>query len=234
MRLTPSRILFTLIIFVLILTTWLIISHSGPDHYIAQNCQNSEEFQDALHKLAKDTHDLLTGLGLTHALCYGALWGQIRMSRTLPWENDVEFCVLNEELMQKDEASIFSTFRRKQLQLSYDSVDGIYTVTNVAVEPTSDLARAVVKLIVFEEDSKTARVPGSKGMLRRVGWKRRVMPPDCEGIAILECFPPNLVTPPLPERNFGGFFMPVPREGVEIQKYHYIDNWWKEVIPKNC
>jgi hypothetical protein len=96
------------------------------------------------------------------------------------------------------------------------------------------VARALVKMIVFEEDSKTARVPGGKGMLRRVGWKRRVMPPDCEGIAILECFPPNLVAPPLPERNFGGFLMPVPREGVEIQKYHYIDNWWKEVIPKNC
>jgi hypothetical protein len=91
-----------------------------------------------LHKLAKETHDLLTSLGLTHALCYGALWGQIRISRSLPWENDVEFCVINDELMQKDEASIFSAFRRKNLLLSYDSVDGLYTVTSLTVDSNSD------------------------------------------------------------------------------------------------
>ncbi|KAF4524835.1 hypothetical protein B566_EDAN014318 [Ephemera danica] len=96
------------------------------------------------------------------------------------------------------------------------------------------MSQASVKLIVFEEDSKTARVPGGRGMLRRVGWKRRVMPPDCEGIAFLECFPPNLVTPPLPTKLFGGINVPVPHEGIEIQKYHYADNWWKEVIPSNC
>lgn len=77
-------------------------------------------------------------LGLTHALCYGALWGQIRLSRTLPWESNVEFCVLNEELMQHDEATIYGAFRRRKLSLSYDSVDGVYTATDSTVEPRSD------------------------------------------------------------------------------------------------
>jgi len=77
-------------------------------------------------------------------------------------------------------------------------------------------------------------VLGQIGMLRRVGWKRRMLPPDCEGMTSLECFPPRLIAPPLPLREFGGFVFPVPREGIEIQKYHYPDNWWKEVLPKNC
>lgn len=49
------------------------------------------------------THRLLTSLGLTHFLCYGSLWGQLRLSRSLPWEADVELCVLNEEMALKDE-----------------------------------------------------------------------------------------------------------------------------------
>jgi hypothetical protein len=77
-------------------------------------------------------------------------------------------------------------------------------------------------------------VVGQIGMLRRVGWKRRMLPPDCEGMTSLECFPPRLIAPPLPVKEFGGFVFPVPREGIEIQKYHYPDNWWKEVLPKNC
>lgn len=42
-------------------------------------------------------------MGITHFLCYGSLWGQLRLGRTLPWERDIELCVLNEEMALKDE-----------------------------------------------------------------------------------------------------------------------------------
>lgn len=45
MRLTPTKILFSFILTVLLLTTWILIRHSGSDQLIAQNCQNSEAFQ---------------------------------------------------------------------------------------------------------------------------------------------------------------------------------------------
>lgn len=48
-------------------------------------------------------HKLLVALGISHFLCYGSLWGQLRLSRTLPWERDIELCVLNEEMALKDE-----------------------------------------------------------------------------------------------------------------------------------
>lgn len=71
-------------------------------------------------------------------------------------------------------------------------------------------------------------------MYKRIGWKRRVLPPDCKAMKSLECFPPRLIMPPLPKKEFGGYIFPVPREGIELQKYHYELNWWKEVKPTNC
>lgn len=166
-------------------------------------------------------HRLLTSLGLTHFLCYGSLWGQLRLSRSLPWEADVELCVLNEEMALKDEVFLERQFRKHSMKIVYDSTEGKYIIND------KSLPGATVELIVFEEDPMV-------GMLRRVGWKRRVLPPDCESLPSLNCFPPRLVKPPLPSREFGGYILPVPREGIEIQKYHYPDNWWKEILPKNC
>lgn len=28
--------------------------------------------------------------------------------------------------------------------------------------------------------------------------------------------------------------MPVPREGIELQKYHYPNDWWLEIKPTDC
>lgn len=71
-------------------------------------------------------------------------------------------------------------------------------------------------------------------MYRRIGWKRRLLPPACENLQSLDCFPPRLIRPPLPMKEFSRALLPVPREGIELQKYHYKDNWWKEIIIKNC
>ncbi|KAG8259732.1 uncharacterized protein LOC124356991 [Homalodisca vitripennis] len=201
-----------------LLLTWTLLRHSRS---FTQTCHHSEAFQDGLHALGDRVHRLLVSLGLTHFLCYGSLWGQLRLSRTLPWERDIELCVLNEEMALKDEVFLERQFRKNNMQLAYDSTDGKYTITD------DTLPDARVELIVFEEDPMVA-------MLRRVGWKRRVLPSDCESLPSLSCFPPRLIKTPLPSREFGGYIIPVPREGIEIQKYHYPDNWWKEVLPKNC
>ena len=91
-------------------------------------------------------HRVLTALGLTHFLCYGALWGQIRISRSLPWEADVEFCLLNEELAKHDEVFLIRTFKKHNLQMTYNSGEGLYIVKD------PKFSGASVQLIVFEED----------------------------------------------------------------------------------
>ncbi|GLH03037.1 Uncharacterized protein GBIM_08968 [Gryllus bimaculatus] len=220
MRLTLTRGLTLMCLVAGALLTWSVLRNSHATKF-TQTCHHPKAFQDALHELADRTHRVLSSLGLTHFLCYGALWGQIRLSRTLPWESDVEFCLLNEELARRDEVFLIRTFKKFGLELSYESSEGQYKVTDTKVPG------GYVQLIVFEED------PLIK-VLRRVGWKRRMLPPDCEAMPSLHCFPPHLAARPLPEREFGGYVMPVPREGIELQKYHYQDDWWKEITPKNC
>ncbi|GLV48584.1 hypothetical protein CBL_06017 [Carabus blaptoides fortunei] len=174
-----------------------------------------------LHDLTDRVHHVLSTLSLTHFLCYGSLWGQIRLSRTLPWESTSQFCLRNEELIALDEVYIIRAFDKHGLKIHYNSADGVYLVTDPY------LTGVLVELYVFEEDKLIH-------MYRRIGWKRRVLPPDCESMKSLECFPPRLIHPPLPVKEFGGYILPVPREGIELQKYHYEETWWKEIKPKNC
>jgi hypothetical protein len=64
----------------------------------------------------------------------------------LPWEADVEFCLLNEELTKYDEVFLVRTFKIHNLQLTYNSGEGVYTVKDPA------FGGASVQLVVFEED----------------------------------------------------------------------------------
>ncbi|CAH0386900.1 unnamed protein product [Bemisia tabaci] len=203
----------------IILLTWLFVRYTQET--FTETCHHTEAFQDNLHSLASRVHNVLAALKLTHFLCYGSLWGQIRLSRSLPWESNVEFCVFNEELITKDEVYLQRVFKQHQLLLSYDSSEGLYSIMDPKI------GGALVELVVFEENPQI-------GMMRRIGWKRRLLPPDCEAMSALDCFPTYLVSSPLPSREFGGYDLPVPREGIEIQKYHFPQNWWKEVLPKNC
>ncbi|XP_048510899.1 uncharacterized protein LOC105687470 isoform X2 [Athalia rosae] len=109
------------------------------------------------------------------------------------------------------------------LAATYMHAAGIYRVQEQEVGEDAPK----VEIVVFEEDLTTQ-------MVRRVGWTRRVLPPDCELSPSLQCFPPQLAISPLPMKKFGSHSLPVPREGIELQKYHYPDNWWLEIKPTNC
>uniref|UniRef100_T1J0Q1 LicD family protein n=1 Tax=Strigamia maritima TaxID=126957 RepID=T1J0Q1_STRMM len=183
-------------------------------------CKVPEEVQENLIKLASKVHSILNSLGVTHFLCYGTLWGALRYNRLLPWEQDVEFCAINEKVLYLDEARLLREFRKHSLELEYDWSEGFYTIFN------SSKRLGSVEIYVFELDTMN-------NMLKRVGWKRRVLPPNCEN-TILHCFPPRLAKTPLPEKELSGVTLPVPREEIEIQKYFYPDDWWKENKSEDC
>lgn len=71
-------------------------------------------------------------------------------------------------------------------------------------------------------------------MYKRIGWKRRILPPHCDWTPSLDCFPTHLIEMPLPQKQLGKYKYSVPMGGIEIQKYHYSHNWWKTVETKNC
>nr|CAD7395658.1 unnamed protein product [Timema cristinae] len=240
MRFTPTRLLLYICVLIIIIVVWTLFKKSQTLGF-TRTCPHPEQFQDQLHQLADKVNRVLTSLQLTHFLCYGSLWGQIRLSRSLPWEADVEFCLLNEELSLHDEVFLARAFKKHKLDMKYNSAEGLYMITDPQFEGGN------IQLIVFEEDTTTtlnaASLPPPNhfvnpykltasvntldlqiNMLRRVGWKRRMLPPNCEEMTSLECFPPRLIARPLPLKEFGGYILPVPREGIEIQKYHYQQN----------
>ncbi|KAE8747393.1 hypothetical protein FOCC_FOCC005860 [Frankliniella occidentalis] len=220
MRFRLSRAVYVVIFFVTFLILWYLVSQNNPQ--FTKTCELPLTFQNNLLNLSYRVHKVLDIMTLTHCLCYGALWGQVRRSSTLPWETNAEFCVNNKEISAFDENFIDRVFRKHNLTLVYDSAEGLYSVTDDAFQKG-----AQIQLIVFEEDLKL-------DVMRRVGWKRRMLPPNCEDSKSLECFPIRLLRKPLPMKPFGWKELPVPWESLEILKYHYPENWWKEVLPLNC
>ncbi|XP_071446040.1 uncharacterized protein [Hetaerina americana] len=276
MRLTPTRILWSLCVMAMLAVVWCIIHQlsGGADIWLSGGrrvagtgresiaiCKYPDEFQERLHDLMQRTHVVLSSLALTHFLCYGSLWAQIRIGRIFPWSSHGTFCLLDEELADLGEAVLLKAFRRNGIYLSYDPADGVYTAINDVVElPITNsepvLLEPSIQLYAFEKDVRDQGIGwgwegGMTGPVRRrVGWKRRLLPPDCAGLAnLLQCFPERLILAPsedavpgssnppkasLPMASFGGLSLPVPFEGLEIQKYHYPDNWWKVINPENC
>ncbi|KAK0180110.1 hypothetical protein PV327_005784 [Microctonus hyperodae] len=214
-RVTPLRALCAF--FIVGVLFWYNL---GREDQPPQPCSVPEEFTEKLHDLANRGHAVLAKLGVVHFLCFGALWGQVRIGRALPWARKVEFCLVD---TLRDDVIITKAFRDAGLSASYLYASGMYRVQENEVGEDAPK----LDIIVFEEDSVTQ-------MVRRVGWTRRVLPPDCELSPSLQCFPPQLVISPLPAKQFGGHLIPVPREGIELQKYHYPNDWWLEIKPTDC
>ena len=69
----------------------------------------------------------------------------------------------------------------------------------------------------------------------RIGWKRRILPPNCDYSPSLQCFPSRLVETPVKMVKFGSQGkLPAPHEHFEILKYHFPDTWWKDPKPDHC
>ena len=113
--------------------------------------------------------------------------------------------------------------------LQYDVLEGIYAVyltegphQGLPDDPRSTGGSDVSgRIIPFR--------PGSiypSRLMRKTGLKRAILPEDCEGQQLLECFPSHLALPPLNQIKYGTETLPAPKEGIELQKYHYPDDWW--------
>lgn len=154
----------------------------------------------------------------------------------------LNLCVLNEELMAHEEALVERRFRNAGITLKYQHGDGLYLLTpSTAIfrdafgDQTGDgdgllhpeLFTLHARVHVFEVDPRTDEY-------RRVGWKRRLLPPTmCNQ---LHCFPPGLVEAPLPVLKLPGVgvAVSVPREGLEMLKYQFPESWWKMNDADDC
>ena len=97
-------------------------------------------------------HQVLLKFDITHFLCYGSLWGQIRHQKLLPWHSKGEFCILNHELTKQDEAVFISYFLKSNMKIRYVMSDGFYRVENKFNDNREHSKEPFVDLFVFDHD----------------------------------------------------------------------------------
>ena len=131
MRLTPTRALNFFTAAVLVVLLWTVFQQSNGGLFSDYDgaCDLPVPYRKDLHRLAHAAHVALQDLDLTHFLCYGSLFGQVRRAASLPWEKHVYFCVLNEELSKYDAVFLKHSFKKRGMLISYDSAEGLYVVS---------------------------------------------------------------------------------------------------------
>lgn len=219
-------VILVIVFFFTLLHLWTgptFVSYTGKIVICDLDSQIKGEMEDIFYRTLLSLKSLHLE---SHFLCYDSLWAALMQNKPFAWSSFIELCILNEEITQKvEEAALIRAFRREGLIISYSNSVGEYTVTEFDSERQS-AAEVRVKIYPFEKD-----ITGEK--FRRIGWRHRLMPPDL--CSMMHCFPSHLLDPPLPLVRFLKAQVPVPREKIEIQKYHYPDNWWKpDRTPEAC
>ncbi len=132
MRLTPTKALNFFTAAVLVVLLWTVFRQSNGGIFSDHDggaCDLPAAYREDLHRLVHAVHRALEELDLTHFLCYGSLFGQVRRTSSLLWEKSAEFCVLNEEVGKYDEVFLKNNFKKRGMELAYDSGEGIYVVS---------------------------------------------------------------------------------------------------------
>lgn len=185
-----------------------------PWYHLPAPCTMPRGVMTDLVLLAHNVHEALVQLNVSHALCFGTLWGALRSGRFLPWDSNVDFCAL-ETSFAESSSRVSDVFRQKGVEVNYEWRTGVYAVR---------LGSAVGSIHTFavSADKEAARPGGWSG-----GWFSNSHNKPVS-------FPVRLLEAPLTSVKFYNKDMPVPHEGIEILKYMYPDDWWLEVKPPGC
>lgn len=212
---SPRRLVILAVLLSFLYLVWRMISDSDHQRWYEREapCQTPENLITDMTELAFRIHNTFVKLNIPHFLCYGTLWGVVRTGSILPWDNNVDFCVLDEDISKVDEGFLYTSFQRSQLSISYDTRHGVYNIRYKSAE-----GAVTVFQRFFDQ-------------MQRAGWEIRLLPFMYK---YQDEFPSRLVEKPFPTKKFLGAEFPVPREDIELLKYLYPDDWWKEIKPKGC
>jgi len=178
------------------------------------SCQTPKMEMMELKELTRDMDSILKELKVTHVLIYGSLWGAIRYNDPLPWDNDVDMALFDEEVQHLDVELLIEKFKQRNIDISYRLWFGTYRVTRGTAR--GDLM--VFRKSFFGDMWRT----GIEPWVFFVNYRR------------FHTFPAALVEQPLPKTLFAGVNISVPRHGIEIQKHFYPHDWWIESKPRGC
>lgn len=145
---------------------------------------------------------------------FSSLWGAVRYSNPIPWDNDLDIALLSNEMRLVDHNALYQEFQMKNISIYYRAWFGTYRVTR---------ATARGDLMVFRETYF--------GEMSRTGIESWVCFLNHRNYHM---FPSRLFKIPLPMLPFADVNFSVPRGGIEIQKHFYPNDWWKENKLDDC
>jgi hypothetical protein len=177
-------------------------------------CVTPQFIMDRMIELTFAVSSLLTKLNISHAICYGTLWGALRDGKILRWDNNVDFCLMKDEIQKVRWVDLQADFKANNMDLSYDYRHGEYVVT----QGPAQAILTVFYLTPFDEVFLD-------GFEHRFLWFFQDNPVT---------FPNRLMEAPFSTVEFHGRPIPVPHDGIEILKYLYRDDWWIEKPPMGC
>ena len=188
--------------------------YKHPTAYFSEvNCNWDDYTMNLFGELAKRMDQALSKLGITYFLCYGSLWGALKYQKTLPWDRNIDMCVIYHQIATIDENTIHNAFKKAELNYYYNTRRGKYVLSYKGITG---------EITIFEKVGAHCE---------RVGWEKRIFP---HLYLEYQRFPYSLISKNLPKSKFHDFEIPIPHDSFEIQKYFYPENWWKEVKPKGC
>lgn len=213
-----TRTIALLLILLTIFTIYAVYTGQRHGRYIRNpllKCDHSKLELDQLVNMTYNIRNILTELQLDHWLMYGSVLGALRVRGPLPWDDDVDIGVRWEQFMII-KTKVFQVLRSKGYVIhDFTNLNSVFKI----VQPGSALC---VEIFVFYDYD---------GIMKRPGWLSWLLFIHYE---LHQSFPTRLVKPPLPQAKFGFFNITVPRGGIEIAKYLYRFDWWKEVKPELC
>lgn len=144
-----------------------------------------------------------------------SLWGALRHNKPLAWDNDFDIGLIYSELKSSGkEKALYKELKRKNIKIYYRYWFGTYRVTR-------DTARG--DLMVYQRSwfDNCVRL-GTESWVFFMNYQK------------YHTFPCRLIENPLPSLSFSNVHFTVPREGIEIQKHFYPDDWHIESKPTGC
>lgn len=174
-----------------------------------------DDVQNDMLALTYDIHMILKTLNITHFLIYGSLWGALRMNRPLPWDDDVDLGMIEDGKYPLITSREFlKRFRQKDIRIT-DNMDQKSSFK-------FERGKGAVDLMIYYEYGK---------WMKRRGWEAWLLTLHYN---LHHTFPKAVINGALPQRKFGWFMMPVPRNGMEIMKHMYRYDWWVEYKMESC
>lgn len=186
----------------------------------SMKCRNLTDIQmQHLLDFTYKIHRLLDEMGLEHWLMYGSLLGALRGHAPLIWDDDSDIGLDGDgRLSNLSKTELFNKIR--PLPGVKEIVDHWSRDSQFQVYDKNSEFR--VDLIIFHRSGK---------LMMRSGWATWLLYFHYKAY---HSFPAKLVDQPLPKTRFGFFTISVPRDGNEVLKYIYPDDWWKVVKPVGC